>query len=144
MINNSKRNVSLYPNDLPNSVVQGGDRKIQGGPIYPVQEVLELAQSESIQFWSRGAIRDQRKWSLDVEYAGRLVCEALRQGRYKDSEWCEQKPHGPWTACDSYVVKRAEWIEQTGRYMELTWYVKFAISKAGTCLLMISNHPEGT
>lgn len=46
--------------------------------------------------------------------------------------------------CDAYKVTRKEWIENAGKYIPMTYYLKFAISKTGHILLMASNHPEGT
>ena len=45
--------------------------------------------------------------------------------------------------CDAYKVTQYEWIENAGKDMPVSYYLKFAISKTGQLLLMASNHPEG-
>lgn len=144
MINNNLLNVSCHPEDVPRSVVDGGERTISGSPIYSADEILTLASEDHVSFWTRGAIADARKWSLDTPDVAELVKHAVENGRFLKAEWCEQKPGGPWAACDAYSVTRSEWMETAGKYMSITYYLKLAISKTGTTLLMASNHPEGT
>lgn len=143
MINNPI-NVSLYREAPPPDTEDGDGRKISGGPLYSSETISLLASSSKFQFWSNGAITDQRKWSLTVERAAYLVQEALVHGKFRNSEWCLARPGGPWAACDVYLVTTREWIEAAHKEMAITYYLKFAISKTGQMLLSASNHPERT
>lgn len=138
---NALSNVSAYEGSPPE---EGGDRKITGGPLYAVEDLMALASEDQVTLWSAGAIRDAEKWSLDVSDVSRLIECAVRKGRYGRSEWCIQKPNGPWAACDAYAVTVEEWVETARRNMPVTYYLKFCIAKTGSVLLLVSNHPEGT
>ena len=138
---NALRNVSAYEGSPPD---EGGDRTISGGPLYAPDDLAALAGEDQVTFWSAGAIRDAAKWSLAVPDVAHLVERAVRQGRYRGSEWCIQKPNGPWAACDAYTVTVDEWVEATRRSMPVPYYLKFCIAKTGGVLLLVSNHPEGT
>ncbi len=135
------RNVSAYKGSPPE---EGGDRRIAGGRLYAPDDLAALAGEGQVTLWSAGAIRDAAKWSLDVADVARLIECAVRQGRYRGSEWCIQKPNGPWAACDAYTVTVEEWLETARRNMPVTYYLKFCIAKTGCLLLLVSNHPEGT
>lgn len=143
MINN-RRNVSLYAGELPVMVDGRLDRAITNGPLYGKEDVLALCSSGQLHLWSKGAVTDAQKWALDVMDLCALISLAVRHGDYLRSEWCEQKPNGPWAACDAYLAVRPEWIEAVHKEIEITWYLKFAIAKTGQMLLSASNHPEGT
>ena len=80
--------------------------------------------------------------NLDTEDALELITLALRQGKFLDSEWCEEKPSGPWAACDAYCVYRSERIEKARKDMSIEYFVKFAIAKTGILILIISCHPS--
>lgn len=134
-------NVSAYDESPP---AESDDRKIADGPLYEPDAVVALASEDNLAFWSRGAIQDAEKWELNVSDACRLIELAVEQGQYLGAEWCLQKPGGPWAACDAYKTTLAEWVETAQQYMAITYYLKFCISKKGTVLLSVSNHPEGT
>ncbi len=136
-------NVSHYAGEPPAAADGEPDRAIRGGPLYGKEEVLSLAASGQLRLWSSGAIRDAQKWAFALEDLCGLISLAIQRGRYLKSEWCEQKPNGPWAACDAYRVTRSEWNEAAHKDFELTYYMKFAISKTGQMLLSASNHPEG-
>lgn len=140
----SRPNVSAFAGLPPSQPVTHAGRRIAGGPLYAVEEVLALVAADKIVLWTEGARRDAAKWSLDGDDISELVTAALHDGRYDGSEWCEQRPCGPWAACDAYVVSRAEWIPSAHKHFRMTYFLKFAISKTGTTLLSISNHPEHT
>ena len=142
MINN-RTNVSRFQGTPPTDDKSERDRKIAHGPLYPASEVLTLVEQEALSFWTKGSSRDSQKWKLDAQDVGYLIKAALTNGRFLSAEWCEQKPAGPWAACDAYVVTRQEWNEAAHKYLACTYYVKYAISKTGKILLMASNHPEG-
>jgi len=144
MINNRAVNVSRFPGPLPDEVAAGGDRSIGAALIYDTAEILALAEAENVQLWSNGARRDAAKWSLDIPDLSRLIVAALQRGRFLGVEWCESRRGGPWAACEAWVITQREWVETAGKYMGLTYYLKFAISRTGNILLMASNHPENT
>lgn len=64
----------------------------------------------------------------------------ITQGQYVNSQWCVQKPTGPWAACDGYRLFRDEWVEYAHKEMRYEYYVKFAIGKTGKLLLLVSCH----
>lgn len=134
-------NISAFNGEPP----QGDppNRKYAHGPVYPVVQVLDLAEKTALQFWSKGSALDAQKWKIDTNDASSLVVQAIKTGQYLASEWCQQRPHGPWAMCDAYKVTRYDWIENAGKNMLVSYYLKFAISKTGQLLLMASNHPEG-
>lgn len=134
-------NVSAYEGTPPDD---DEDRSIPGGPLYDTEAVLALTTKDELDFWSKGAIGDAEKWSLDVSDVCRLVELAIRQGSYLGAQWCVQKPNGPWAACDAYKVTREEWLEAVQGTRPVTYYLKFCIAKTGTVLFSVSNHPEGT
>ncbi len=133
------RVVSRYAGELP---AKGNSRKISAGPLYSVADVLPIlgSGSASIITWTKKCISDVQKLSLDDEDLLELLKLAVRSGRFRGSEWCEQKPGGPWAACDAYAVIRSEWIQTARKKMDIEYYIKFAIGKKGTILLLISCH----
>lgn len=139
MINNWV-NISAFAGPKPSNDV---DRKYPQGPVYAVADVLRLAAQGALQFWTRGAARDAQKWKLDTADCANLIHLALHSGRFMGSEWCQQQPQGPWAMCDAYSVTRQEWHEHAGKHLNVSYYLKFAISQTGQLLLMASNHPEG-
>ena len=141
---NNPINISLYRGTSPPDTEDGDGRKISDGPLYAPATINSIASNNKFQFWSNGAITDQRKWMLTVEYAAYLVQEAMKHGKFRNSEWCLAKPGGPWAACDVYLVTVKEWIKASNKEMAITYYLKFAISKTGQMLLSASNHPERT
>jgi hypothetical protein len=135
------RIVSRFKEGAPQ---EGGDRRIKGGPLYSREEVLGLIDSsgvDSIILWTQKCVDDQQKYSLDTDDAHRLIGNALKHGRYRKSEWCRQKPSGPWAACDSYSVVDRKWVENAHKDMDFEYFVKFAIAESGAVLLLVSCHP---
>ena len=131
--------LSRYRDGLdPNFV---GRQKIAGGPLYSVEEVLPLLKTESIIAWTNKCIKDLQYWSLDTENIAELIKLAVMKGRYKGSQWCQQKPNGAWAACDAYTVIEERWNEHTKQYQDTEFYLKFAIGKLGNVILTISCHP---
>jgi len=140
MVNNTI--VSRFTGDLP--LGEGESRKIPGGPLYPAGEVLALLAGSGIQAvraWTRKCAEDLQKWELDADDLRELIETALRSGRFRGAEWCVQQPNGPWAACDAYVVVRPEWVQYAHREMDIEYYIKFAMSRTGTVLLVVSCHP---
>lgn len=133
--------VSRYSNDLP--LAGSVSRKIHGGPLYTASEVLGLLREggeNAVLAWTRKCQQDMQKFSLDNDDVCELIKAALHSGRYKDSEWCVQHPNGPWAACDAYSLQRREWMERIDGYLDMEYYIKFAIAKTGQMLLVASCH----
>lgn len=141
MINNPI-NVSKFNGPPPASIYDS--RIICDGPIYCREEWLALAKAKKLNFWTRDSARDAANLSLSAGDIADLLVLALEQGRFRGSQWCRQRPDGPWAACDAYTVTRREWNEYAHKEIETTYYLKAAISKAGTLLFSASNHLEGT
>lgn len=138
------RIVSRYADNPPAD--ENADLAIPGGPLYPASEVQTLlAQGggQAISAWTRKSKNDLQKYSLDLEQVCTLLEEALRNGRYKGAQWCVQRPDGPWAACDAYQLVRDEWIENAHKFMRMEYYIKFALSKTGQVLLLVSCHLSG-
>ena len=139
MVNNTY-NVSSYEGQPPSDT--GGSRIYIEGPLYPIDSVLEILDSGDDQtyLWTNKCIRDVGRLSLDMSEVTLLIKQAVTQGRYQKSEWCVQKPTGPWAACDGYQLYRNEWIDYAHKEMSIEYYIKFAIGKTGKILLLISCH----
>lgn len=121
----------------------GGHRKIQGGPLYPAHEVLALIGKKGEQAivpWTRKCIEDIQDLVLSQTDLIDLVHIAVTAGNFRGSEWCQQKPTGPLAACDAYSLERREWIALAHKDMDIEYYIKFAIAKSGTIVLMASCH----
>ncbi|WP_291820171.1 hypothetical protein [Marinobacter sp.] len=104
----------------------------RGGPIEPEARA-----------WTRKCKDDLQKYTLDAADTVELLTEALQHGRYRDLEWCEQRPTGPRAACDAYTLARKEWIPYAHKEFPIEYYIKFAIAKTGTVILLVSCHlPE--
>lgn len=134
--------ISRYTGPLPEG--EGADRKISGGPLYQAHEVLQLLENgggEAITAWTDKCVRDIQKWALDADDQLELLRLAVNGGRFICAEWCVQNPSGPWAACDAYSVVRSEWIQAMRREINTEYYIKFAIGKTGTILLLVSCHP---
>lgn len=140
MVNN--RIVSRYEGELPTGA--HASREIAGGSLYPVDEILSILDaggSDAIRTWTQKCIEDMQKWSLDDDDVHELIKIAVRGGRFIGSEWCQQNKNGPWAACDAYQVTRNEWLANARKYMDIDYYLKFAIGKLGNLLLVVSCHP---
>ncbi|SOB74574.1 hypothetical protein SAMN04488490_0059 [Marinobacter sp. LV10R510-11A] len=138
MVNN-RVNVTAYEVKPPG---EGEPRKIPGGPLYEHHRVLEILRKgeESTRAWTRKCKSDLQKYALDGDDAVVLLIEALQHGRYQSSEWCEQRSKGPWAACDSYTLTKKEWIRYAHKELQIEYYIKFAIAKTGTVILLVSCH----
>lgn len=137
----NKTIVSRFTGDLP--LDEGACRKIADGPLYPAGEVLALLDREreqAIELWTRKCKSDVQKYGLNLDDLYGLLDEALRNGSYRGSEWCVQRPNGPWAACDAYRLFRNEWIENARKFMKMEYYLKFAMARSGQLLLLVSCH----
>jgi hypothetical protein len=135
-------NASLYTGAIPG---QEENRKISGGPLYDAELVLGILSAATKQLvpvvpWTRKCITDLQRYELDGTDLVELLILTLSQGAYKSSEWCESKPGGPWAACDAYKVSRSEYLSAQDRSYQVEYYIKFAVSRQGTLLLLVSCH----
>ncbi|MCV3265225.1 hypothetical protein OGZ01_32410 [Vibrio harveyi] len=139
MVNN-QRNVSAFEQDPPTGTTTG--RIHINGRCMKKKASLRFFESEGNAPipWTRQCKTDIQKLALDTDNINELLKQAIKQGRYLKSEWCVQKPTGPWAACDSYHLQREEWIEYAHKYISCNYYVKFAIGKTGKILLLVSCH----
>lgn len=139
MVVNTK-NVSSYDGVPP--VDTTCSRSICEGPLYPRATLTGLLKhgGQNISAWTKDSAADLEKLALDVDGAARILLEALQNGKYHSSEWCKQAPSGPWAACDAYVLQRSEWIPSAHKEMMMEYYLKLAISKTGSLLLLVSFH----
>lgn len=139
MVNN-KLNLSAYQGLPPTGEQE--DRRISGGPLYAVGDVLTLLDQgeKALVPWTRKCKDDLMRLSLDVADAQELVRVALTRGNYRNSEWCVQKPTGPWAACDAYHFYRREWVQAAHKELDFPYFIKFAVGKTGKLLLLVSCH----
>lgn len=131
--------LSKYGDKPPNTDEE--DRKIQTiGPINPISEILSILNNSMPQTMTRKSISDLQRLALDATDLRELICCAVSQGKYRDSEWCTTKAHGPWYACDSYELKRKEYIEAANKELVVHYYIKFCINKLGNLICTFSCH----
>jgi hypothetical protein len=138
----SAKIVSQYNKKVPESFAVS--RGIAGGPLYPAADVLQILEAgeRSIVPWTRKCTGDLQKLTLEAEDLIAFVKEAVSDGRFIGSEWCQQQPSGPWAACDAYAFSRLEWLAAARKEMLMEYYLKCAIGKTGKILLLASCHPS--
>lgn len=117
-----------------------GRVKIANGPLYALERVQTLARDENrLKTWTEKCRKDVRKWfDDDLERVGELIL-SLRPRDYIDSEWCENGK-GAIAACDAYSVSSVEMAPATGHLMRMDYFLKFAVSKTGALVLIVSCH----
>ena len=117
-----------------------GRLKIEGGPLYDLARVKQLAvNADCIKLFTRTCISEVHKlFDSDTEQLAALI-QALDKQDYIDSEWCENGKAGV-AACDAYRIRRAEVIAATSKTVSLEYFLKFAIGKTGQLVLMVSCH----
>ncbi len=129
------KNLSAFDGIPPED---GENRKIARGPLYSLADVQALTlQAETLNLWTRRCIQDVAKLGFDTDDVGGLIRELSEQD-YRDSEWCDNGKS--WAACDAYTLKRLEFIENAGKYFRIEYFLKFALSKTGKLLLIVSCH----
>lgn len=119
---------------VPADLSSPGARVVPAGPLYNANDVLTVLRfGQSVVLWTAKANQDVH-WELgwDLADVAKVVREAVTGGRLISSEWCEQKPSGPYAPCDAYEVTRVDEPKLI--------YVKFAIAKTGMALLVVSCH----
>lgn len=140
----SRKNISgrqdLTP---PAEGAKGSALKIDGGPLYDPTDVLRVLDSgtKAISLWTADCnyeVSIKLEWDMSNVHA--LIGLALKRGVFKGSEWCHQSGDGPIAACDAYRVSQQEWVKTAKKEMTVSYFVKFAISKTGMLLLVVSCH----
>lgn len=142
MVSIYNMNVGKCPGNPPAKNAGDKAREVSGGPQYSVNEVLALLGSDTIKVlvWTKDCGKDIAKLDLDMPEVASLVADAVLNGKFHCSEWCAQKPDGPWAICDAYILRRSEWSRAAKKNMACEYYVKFAINKSGSILLLVSCH----
>lgn len=129
--------VSEYSANPPS---ESGRVKIAGGPLYDLPRVQVLIQDDNqLLAWTEKCRKDVRKWfDDDWQRVGNLL-GSLKDADYIDSEWCENGK-GAIAACDAYSCYVTETAPATGKPLRMEYFLKFAVSKTGTLVLMASCH----
>lgn len=139
-----RKNVSCRQ-DLtpPREGSKGKALKISGGPLYKKTDVCELLSkgAAAINLWTEDCNYDVViKLEWDMQDVLCLIDLAMQKGIFKGSEWCHQSGEGPIAACDAYCVSRNEWVKTSNKEMNMTYFVKFSVSKTGMLMLVASCH----
>ena len=117
-----------------------GRVKIEGGALYELGRVKALLQDDNaLQGWTEKCRKDVRKWFDDDWEKVLNLMKSIKSTDYIDSEWCENGK-GALAACDAYRCRVIETAPATGQSILMEYFLKFAISKTGTLLLMVSCH----
>jgi len=130
--------VSQYARGRPD-----GGRSITDGPLYSADEILSLLEgggNQAVSAWTRRCSDDLQNLEIGPEELASLLKLAVRRGRFLGSAWCLQRPNGPWAACDAYSLVRRERAPHADAQLDVEYYVKFAIAKTGSALLVASCH----
>jgi hypothetical protein len=128
-------NLSAYNGSPPNA---GEDRKI-AGPLYSLARIQALTETEDgVQLWTTKCRRDAANLTLAPADVGSMIRE-LEEQNYRDSEWCDNGK-GFWAACDAYTLTRDEYLANAGRQFRMTYFLKFAESRTGKLVLIVSCH----
>lgn len=131
--------VSKYADNPP--VDEDSNRHIAHGPLYATAEVSKIiSDADTVRFWTRKCKNDLETNALDQEQVQDLLRTAMANGTYRGSSWCLNSPGGVWAACDEYTVSRKEYHRILRRDAEFEYYMKFAISKSGVVILLVSCH----
>lgn len=129
--------VSEYSSNPP---TESGRAKIAGGPLYGLARVQALVQDgNQLQAWTEKCRSDVRKWFDDDWQRVVDQIKGLKDADYIDSEWCENGK-GAIAACDAYSYKVIETAPATGKPLRMEYFLKFAVSRTGTLVLMVSCH----
>jgi hypothetical protein len=117
-------------------------RTVTGGALYTRQDVDRLVSGGVLKarLFTEDSGVDAAKEGWALRDVLDLLKTAVEHGTYKNSKWCRQgkSPGGnvvPCAPCDGYSV-----IYHHREKGKIKCYVKFAISKTGTLLLIFSCH----
>jgi len=132
----SFRNISAY--SAPPPKIGGG--KIGSGPLYTLADVkAAVCKGEGVNLWTRSCVEDVRSLGLDAIGVADLICK-LSSGDYRDSEWCCSGNKNIIAACDSYILKTREYCEAALKFMDVEYFMKFALKKNGDLVVVASCH----
>lgn len=130
--------VSAYSLNPP-EVLLGHD-KIAGGPLYDLAKLQTLANADgALRLWTDKCRKDVRKWFDDDFERVVALIGALRVADYIDSEWCENGK-GAIAACDAYRLGVVETVAGINKPIRTEYFLKFAESKTGALVLLVSCH----
>ena len=124
----------------PPTQLGAGRIKIEGGPLYDLARVKQLVDNaDCINLFTRTCISEVHKlFDSDTEQVAALI-QALNTHDYLDSEWCENGKSGI-AACDAYRIRRSEVVVATNKPATVEYFLKFAVSKTGKLVLLVSCH----
>lgn len=132
----TSKNLSAYEGEPPGD---GESRKITGGPLYGLTDIQAVAGVPgAVNFWTAKCRRDAANLMLDTADVGAMLQE-LTERDYRDSEWCDNG-NAASAACDAYALRRIEYVETAGKSFRMEYFLKFALSKTGKLVLMVSCH----
>lgn len=130
------KNLSTYNGNPPGN---GEPRKIVVGPLYDLAKIQTLtAIPNSVQLWTAKSRREVANLTMDAADVGGLIRELVNRD-YRDSEWCDNGKKA-WAACDAYSLTRSEFIPNAGKWFPVAYFLKFAESKTGALVLIVSCH----
>lgn len=116
-----------------------GRVKISASPLYELLRVQALVRGTQLNAWTDKCRKDVYKWfDGDLERVAALIL-MLTPKDYIDSEWCENGK-GAIAACDAYRLNLTETAPATGQPVQMEYFVKFAVSKTGALVLIVSCH----
>jgi hypothetical protein len=117
-----------------------GRIKIANGPLYDLKRVKTLLEHEDdLNLWTEKCRKDVHKW-FDADHQRVIaLIKTLKTDDYIDSEWCENGK-GAIAACDAYRIQSTEPALATGQLLRMEYFLKFAISKTGKVVLLVSCH----
>jgi hypothetical protein len=139
MVNNLNNVGKFQALPVPNNIKTG--RIKVDGPLYSKEETLAMIGQITIRPATRTCTLRTQELGLDSqESLKEFLRDALFLGQYIDSEWCALSLTSC-AACDAYCFKRKEEnYRMTTGFMEIEYFVKYAISKVGTVMLLVSCH----
>jgi hypothetical protein len=128
------KNLSAYDGDLPGD---GKTRKIADGPLYDLARIKALTElPDAVKFWTAKARRDAANLAMAPADVGGMIRQ-LTEHDYRDSEWCDNGK-GSCAACDAYALTRDEYVEHAGKSYRMVYFLKFAESRTGKLVLIVS------
>jgi hypothetical protein len=129
------RNLSAYSGEPPGD---GKTRKIDGGPLYDLARIKALSGlPDAVNLWTAKARRDVANLAMAPADVGAMIRQ-LTERDYRDSEWCDNGQNC--AACDAYALTRDEYMEHAGKSFRMVYFLKFAESKTGKLVLIVSCH----
>ena len=130
-------NTSTTPSN-GNLPADGETRKIDVGPLYDLARIKALTElPDAVNLWAAKARRDVANLAMAPADVGDMIRQ-LTERDYRDSEWCDNGKSC--AACDAYALTRDEYIEHAGKSYGMEYFLKFAESRTGKLVLIVSCH----